>query len=423
MNIHARRLRRAVLAGGALTLLAVAGLVTAPGASAAPIGVALINQNASDPFVWRCSDPATGTPGICLVTSEDMNVDGPDGNDYPMEETDLWFLPDSSNPTVPGNWKPRNGAAGTDPRIFHENDWVGAASDAYHLWAPGIFNFQTKYHLFVPDVLNKSNTAPPGNGVHTSSRIGLAEATSPFGPYTWRRQLNLGTVVNNGYASDPSPYLEINQPWLAYADGDWGTGTSYPCGGISITQLSYSSTGFTGSTNPNVSHRVSFTFGSGGQPSWWNGCANNTKPYLEGPEIYAYPNADGSRGYDYVLMFAIKPSSTPSECATSRGQPGTANEAIAYATSTSLSSLSFQYKGIIMCGAPDSWTNQASMTRFANGRHVLFYHDAPAANPYWNRTLRAQCIDYNRNTGVFSNLPVVRATNNNALSTCWSAAS
>jgi len=212
-------------------------------------------------------------------------------------------------------------------------------------------------------------------------------------PHAWQRQLDLGTY-NGGYASDPSPYQELTQLWLAYADGDWGTGTNYPCGGISITQLAWSPTqGITGSVNPSANHRVTFTFPGGQPPSWWNGCANNTKPYLEGPALYSFPNADGTRGYDYVLLFAIKPSSTPPECAASNGQPGTANEAIAYATATSLSSLTFQYRGIIVCGSRDSWTNQAAMATFANGRYVLFYHDAGPANPLATRrpTGTARC--------------------------------
>lgn len=423
MTLRVRRLRRTALFAGTLATLTVVGTLTAVPAAAAPIGEPLINMNGSDPHAWNCYDAATQRSGICLTASQDMGNSAYPGNDYPMQNTNMWFLPATSDPSIPSNWLPRGNPTGS-PKIFDESQWVGEAPNAYHLWAPATTVYQNKHWLFVPDVLSKDNVRPPAWGIQTSSRIGVAQSNGPFGPYTWRRILDLG----DRYASDPAPYQELSQLWLAYADGDWGTGTDYPCGGIAITELAYSPTqGITGSVNPSGNHRVTFTFPGGQQPSWWNGCANNTKPYFEGPELYSFPNADGTRGYDYVLLFAMKPSTTPPECATSRGQPGTANSVIAYATATTLSSRTFQYRGIIVCGSRDSWTNQASMARFANGRYVLFYHDAGPANPsgnppsYWNRTIRAQCVDYNPNTGTFSNIPIVRAPNKSSLRSCWAS--
>lgn len=87
--------------------------------------------------------------------------------------------------------------------------------------------------------------------------------------------------------------------------------------------------------------------------------------------------------------FAAKPTSTPKECTTSVGGPGSANEVIAWATS-SYAQGPYTYKGIVMCGKSDEWTNQATVQTVSNGRKVMVYHDSPANIK--ERKLHAECL-------------------------------
>jgi hypothetical protein len=98
---------------------------------------------------------------------------------------------------------------------------------------------------------------------------------------------------------------------------------------------------------------------------------------------------------------SIKPWTTPTECGTDKGQPGTANEVIAYATSTSVTG-PFAYQGIIMCGSSTEWTNQPTIMEVqagdddGNDRLVLVYHDGPdpatQTNNARQRRLHSECL-------------------------------
>jgi hypothetical protein len=114
----------------------------------------------------------------------------------------------------------------------------------------------------------------------------------------------------------------------------------------------------------------------------------------------------------YTLIFAAKPTSTPTECTTANsGTPNpTANEVIAYATASTAQG-TYTYQGIIMCGSTSEWTNQASVIAM-NGRWVMVYHDGPPkdSNGNPNRKLHAACLfpRWGQIAGVF------RATANSA---------
>jgi hypothetical protein len=93
-------------------------------------------------------------------------------------------------------------------------------------------------------------------------------------------------------------------------------------------------------------------------------CGGKGRPYLEGPSLYGLPFTTGLAGVPgpYTLVFAAKPTSVPVECR-QFGQPNTANEVLAYATSTSGPTGPYTYKGLLMCGSSSDWTNQATIVR------------------------------------------------------------
>ena len=113
----------------------------------------------------------------------------------------------------------------------------------------------------------------------------------------------------------------------------------------------------------------------------------------------------------FLLVFAAKPTSTPSGCAANLGQPNSANEVIAYATATSVTG-PYTYKGILMCGSSTEWTNQATLmplrTLFGNDTAIaMYYHDGPAGNH--NRKVHAQCLPFGGGNFVATMRPVTAA--------------
>jgi hypothetical protein len=111
---------------------------------------------------------------------------------------------------------------------------------------------------------------------------------------------------------------------------------------------------------------------------------------VEGASLFKFD--DPTMPGPYTLVFPAKPNSTPRECETSNGGPGNANSVIAYATSSNVQG-PYNYQGIIMCGATEEWTNQATITKVNGpGTHdpyVIAYHDSPGDKV---RKIHADCL-------------------------------
>ena len=130
---------------------------------------------------------------------------------------------------------------------------------------------------------------------------------------------------------------------------------------------------------------------------------------MEGAHVYnptqdgwpaGVPGTVGSNSF--LMVVPIKPQNTPAECATNvQGQPGTANQVIAWLTAASPSG-PWNYGGIIMCGSAKEYTDQGTVipvtTSFrTNGfAPMLFvYHDgAPSSVPGHHRALHGECLFY-----------------------------
>lgn len=382
------------LAGVTVAVAALVGSgMTAAPAYADTSATPLVAVNASDPSAMACYDPVTFVSGICVYASQDMGSGAYTGNTYPMSKTNMWFLPDGSDPTVQSNWKPRGGSSSTSPTVLNESQYQSPNSNwfvpanAKHLWAPDMTsNFLGGFVLLVPDVSNISDSVPPAVGLHTSSKIGISTSSSPFGPFTYQRTLPI-----SGYASDPSitwPGDDVF-PWLVYADGDYGTTSSYPCGQASIVRLPFEFDSLLSTPK-----RLTIN----GLPSTFNSCGNNSKPYIEGPEIYQFYN-----GYNgYYLVFAAKLTNQ--------------NEVIAYAWSDTVDG-TYTYKGTIMQGSSTEWTNQASIVQLSNGHYLFFYHDGPSGSNR-NRKLHAECLSFNADGTIQT---ITRSTSINTLKGCWNS--
>jgi hypothetical protein len=369
----------------ATAAVVTAGLVLAPTSNAdVPAPYFATSNLGSDPHMIPCNDGATA--GFCLYTSQDMGqMYGYPGNYYPMRDTLVYF---STNGYSGWTYK---GIAFTESQL---DSWAGKRTDcvasgstkvakspdvapncrAYHLWAPSAVKSGNYYYLFVPDVSDTSNNGDPP-GISTSSRISVSRSTSPFGPFAYQ-----GTVTVHGYMSDPDVVFWDSQAWIMWANGDNGT-----CGGFTTAQLETDMrTTVSQSVNPVTINGLSVLGDC-------DGAGPKTGPYVEGASLY--------RWYDkWYLYFAVKPTSTPAECATGVGGPGTANEAIAWATSNNPAG-SFTYQGIVMCGSTTEWTNQATFQTLPNGRKIMVYHDSAGAAK--ERRLHAECVFTNgpRSTG------------------------
>ena len=358
-------------------------LLTAPTSHAdVPSPYFATSGEGSDPHMIRCTDPSTGTNGYCLYTSVDMgqSYNYPDGceepggadcaNWYPMEQTKLYYSTNGYS-----SWTDKGA-------VFHENTletagWV--PSNAYHLWAPAALFDGSYYQLFIPDVEDVSTDAAPN--IHTSSRIAVARATSPFGPYTYQ-----GLVDDAGeYMSDPHAFFDGTNRVILWANGDFST-----CGGFSaaqvesdwrttvdesIVEVNISGVEALGSCDPD---------GSAGPIG---------RPYMEGASVYKV-------GSTFHMYFAVKPDDgpdsgtaddIPKQCTSAVGGPNSTNSVIAWATSSSYSG-TYTYKGVIMCGSTTEWTNQATISTATNGRQIIVFHDAGSGSDSKKRNLHAECL-------------------------------
>jgi len=314
-----------------------------------------------------------------------------------------------------------------------------------------------QYYLYTPDLDDKSRPAGTTRDRRLESRIFVTYGESPIGTFGTKTILDgIGgaysgnpkvkeLVLSNGkfgssYMSDPDPFVDHKDPlngdattYMLWANGDGGT-----CGDISIRSMTNEFTvqGFDDLATPRVKIQ--------GFPASWGKCkpadeprvAGNANdiadaayvksrllpwvqgtnqdasgyvnfPYIEGASLYrndSWNDKNPTTGQipmtppgKYVMVFAVKPASTPAECA-QPGQPNTSNEAIAYATSNAVTG-TYTYRGIIMCGSIGEFTNQATITevRTASGeqRLLLVYHDAPtnpAAGKGQQRKVHSECM-------------------------------
>jgi hypothetical protein len=392
------RLRLAGLVAGTAAAILVGAYVHSPVAAADVGGSFATTTNASDPFVMRCTDE--GVQGLCMYTSQDMGITAnlPPDNPYPMQNTRGFFSSDGGR-----TWADRG-------YVFSEDQipWVPAnpndpSQKALHLWAPAAWQDpETGFtYLYVPDVANASLPAqnnPLAPNVHTSSRIAVAFGFSPFGPFGY-----LGSVADPngnvpGYMSDPEPFSDSTGRYLLWANGDGDT-----CGGLSVGTFQ--------ANGIHVSNIAEITINN--FPTDWGTCTRkapftgtvNNRPYLEGPSLLKFSDLTTRTGLPgpYTLVFAAKPSDEPGECQ-NFGQPNTANEVIAYATSSSVGG-PYAYQGILMCGSSTEWTNQATIVEvtMANGakRMVLIYHDGPPGTHH--RKLHAECLWFGAGTFAMAN--------------------
>ena len=324
-------------------------------------------------------------------------------NSYPMSQTLGYFSTDGINWSAPTVLMTES--------TYQSLGWVqtlfnGASFNPLHLWAPSAQQgTDGNWYLYVPDISDSMHPA-------TSSFIGVSRSTTgdPMGPYT-----PIGKVSISDYASDPDVVDTMSGrfgtgPYLAWADGDGSN-----CGGISIAPLSNDMTDLNAAPTRPVFDGIPSTFGTPCTDRF-----GRSHFYMEGPHIYnttlGGPGSPGAAAGNwpagtpgpYLMVVPIKPTSTPPECATSvQGQPGTANELIAYSTAGSpLGDLHadgtyhWTYGGILMCGSQKEFTDQGSIipvtTSARTGGHtplIFVYHDGPGANSTGHhRTIHAECL-------------------------------
>jgi hypothetical protein len=336
--------------------------------------------NGSDPHITACTDPTTGANGFCMYTSVDMGQQyAYSGNHYPMRETKAYFSPNGSDSWIDkgvvfqestlDSWVPRRtSCTNANPPSNNKPAAPDVAGNcrAYHLWAPAAIKSGNFYYLYVPDVEDTSNDAPPN--ISTSSQIAVARSSSPFGPFTYQ-----GTVSDYGYMSDPDVLIDGSDRIIVWADGDNST-----CGGIQSALLDTD-------MRTILEHSRQFLSFSGVQALGdCDGAGGDAGPYIEGASIY-------KTGTNWTIYFAAKPMHVPTECATGVGGSNTANEVIGWATAASPQG-PYTYKGIVMCGSSTEWTNQATVITANNGRKIMVYHDAGDGADTKMRNLHAECL-------------------------------
>jgi hypothetical protein len=414
---HRRRAARGSIAIGAAVgtlCLSAVGLTAANAAVTQGVPAPYVTTaNGSDPHTKPCVH--NGVAGICLFTSQDLQQGSvttgyPSGqaNSYPMSQTLGYFSTDGINWSAPTVLMTES--------TYQSQGWVqtlfnGASFSPLHLWAPSAQQgTDGNWYLYVPDISDSMHPA-------TSSFVGVSKSTTgdPMGPYT-----PIGKVGISDYASDPDVVDSMSGrfgtgPYLAWADGDGSN-----CGGISVAPLSNDMTDLNAAPTRPVFDGIPSTFGTPCTDRF-----GRSHFYMEGPHIYnttlGGPGSPQAAAGDwpvgtpgpYLMVVPIKPTSTPPECATStQGQPGTANELIAYATAGSpLGDLHadgtyhWTYGGILMCGSQKEFTDQGSIvpvtTSARTGGHtplVFVYHDAAGANSTGHhRTIHAECLLWDAN--------------------------
>jgi arabinoxylan arabinofuranohydrolase len=363
-----RRLSRRRTTGLAMFVVGLIGVVVAglnsPVAIADSSSGSLsgITGNASDPFVTRCT--SNGVSGYCMYTSQDMNVNPPPGNPYPMQNTRGFFS--------------TNGQTWTDKGVmWNETQYPWHETDAFHLWAPAMAQWGSTYYLYAPDVIG-----PFPDGYHTNSEVGIASSSSPFGPFTNYGIVHFALAQSLRYASDPEVFADTNGAhYMLYANGD-------NCSDLSIVGL----------TTPDTIIGAPQEVIVNGSNVLGN-CNGTGHPYMEGGSLFNFsqsaPDLTGLPG-PYTLVFAATPTSTPNACTGDKGQPNSNNEVIAYATASSPLG-PFTYQGIIMCGNANEFTDQATITEMTTNtgakRMVIIFHDGPAGAIH-HRQLQAECLWY-----------------------------
>jgi len=430
--------RRALLSAAAILGVGLSSLALSLPATADVDADFVQSANASDPSAFRCYNPASPYNwGWCLVTSRDIPGTplrkGQLGeNYYPMQDTQVFFSNDGLK------WNAVNYALNETKLQKIVNGNIATLSGTKHLWAPAVRTLITpggraerpsqNYFMYTPDLLDPED--------RFSSRIWVTYSNNPLAGYgntpIWglpsgnanQQIVGIPTAADINtfkdryplYMSDPAVFTNTsdadNTYWnhefddyLLWADGDYSS-----CGGVSIRKMTnqYTVQQF---HNPNEAWLQIDGLNSGTDAL--GTCTkkyptthqiNIGRPYIEGAELFhtgqlglaTTPN-EGMPG-PYLLVFAAKPELVPSRCATSNGEPGTSNEVIAYATSSSVTG-PYQYRGIIMCGSATEWTNQATIEQVKapdnTYRLVLVYHDGPDASTQGdkrNRALHAECL-------------------------------
>jgi hypothetical protein len=367
-----RRRRRVTAAVAACALVAVLA-PTAP-ASADVAGPYFATQGlGSDPHIIECTNPGIGgsnpVDGYCLYTSRDMGQSyAYPGNYYPMRYTRVYFSENGYS-----DWQFMSTAFNESTLWASNGGWV--PDNAYHLWAPAAIQYGDYYYLYVPDVSDISNDAPPN--ISTTSRIAVARSTSPFGPFDYQ-----GTVpYSSGYMSDPDVFVEGSNRYLIWANGDNST-----CGGFSSARLNSNMRTLVAGSTQDLDINGIGVLGN---------CGGTGRPYLEGASLYKFD--DAKMPGPYTLVFAAKPTTNvPTDCQaqwTGSGSADTTYEVIAYATADDPDG-PYTYRGIIMCGSTTEWTNQATIMRVTTpaGHRpwVIVYHDSPAEIK--ERKLHAECL-------------------------------
>ncbi len=340
----------------------------------------------SDPDIESCN--FHGQDGYCMYTALDMpSTSGMINytNPYPMSVDDGFFSADGVTWTAVGPIKRESGLA-----------WVQRGT--YHMEAPtAVEGDDGRTYYYVPDIFWATNS-----GADTSSRLDVSvsnAASAPFGPFTELTTTASTTLegapwVNSGFISDPDvvrgPDGNLS---LVYANG-----TPTNCGGLSVGTLDRS-TMTSWAAEPSPIYISGNNFGQ-----TYGLCPATQQPYMDGPALY-WSAGWGLTGVPgpWLLVFAVKPANTPTQCQTGFGEPGTNLETLAYAYANSLSpdssgQVDFTYGGMLMCGSAKQYTNQASIvpmhTADGGTALIMVYHDSANGSVPMNRTLHAECLMY-----------------------------
>ncbi len=386
----------------ALSVGALAVFTAASPASADETGnyfASSSSTNSSDPYTYRCRIP-NGALGYCMVTSQDLNQNPIYPNDqlaknfYPMNKTLIRYSSDGLSWTNP---------VATMTESYLSSKGMGTVGK--HLWAPAVRFVDSPYgswqNMYVPDTSSPYNRLYSNIYYSYCGQFDSAFQTNGCASSSYTPRIVTGGPAG-AYMSDPEVFstatnylTNTSHDYLLWADGDNDT-----CGGLSIRHMAsaYTLDPFSSVSQAAITINGLNVLGNCKAVDGPNAGQYLGRPYLEGGSLFDLSRfgvslPEGTPG-KYVLMFAAKPTSTPSECASSKGQPGTANEVIAYATSNSVTG-PYNYQGIVMCGSSTEWTNQASIEAVtaSNGdpRMVLVYHDGVSGTPK-NRQLHAECL-------------------------------
>lgn len=274
----------------------------------------------ANPFVQTnyTADPAPVVFGDTLYVYTTHDEDVTVNNFYTMNEWRVYSTTDMVNWTDHGS-----------PASYRTFSWGNDSA-----WAAQAIERNGKYFLYVP--LNNNS----------GSRIGVAVADSPIGPF----RDPLGTHLARGPTSNIDPTVFIDDDGQAYMY--WGNGT------LQYVRLN--------------SDMISYSGGI--QTASLSG-------FVEGPWLY-------KRGSIYYMIYAAS---------------GGGSEKISYATSNRPTG-PWTYKGDIM-DAGRTYTNHPGIVDY-KGRSYFFYHDSslPGGNNF-KRSVRVQEFTYGAD-GSIPKLPI-----------------